>query len=73
MKRITSAELVRSFGHHTDAAMTEPTVITRNGRDRLVILSVDTYRKLLALAVKDEIATGEAVRERLRGQLQAVL
>jgi PHD/YefM family antitoxin component YafN of YafNO toxin-antitoxin module len=73
MKRISSAEFVRSFGHHTDAAMTEPTLITRNGRGRLVILSVDTYRELLALAVKDEVATGEAVRKRLRDQLEAVL
>ena len=64
---------MRSFGHHTDAALTEPTIITRNGRDRLVIVSVDTYRELLALAVKDEISTGEALRKRLLDQLEAVL
>ena len=57
MKQITSADFVRSFGDHTDAAMTEPTLITRNGRGRPVILSVDSYRELLALAVKDDVET----------------
>ena len=50
MRRVSSAELVRSFSVHTDAALAEPIVITRNGRDRLVILNVDLYRDILALA-----------------------
>src|SRR5215204_3580890 len=51
MQRVSSAELVRSFSVHTDAALAEPIVITRNGRDRLVILNVDLYRDILALAL----------------------
>ena len=65
MKRITSAEFVRSFGHHADAALTDPVVITHHGRDRLVMLSVETYRDLLALTVAGDIAAGEAVRKSL--------
>lgn len=55
MNRISSAEFVRSFSHHADAALTDPVVITHHGRDRLVMLSVDTYRDLLALAVAGDI------------------
>jgi len=65
MKRISSAEFVRSFSHHADAALTDPVVITHHGRDRLVMLSVDTYRDLLTLAMADDIAAGEAVRKSL--------
>ena len=67
MKRISSAEFVRSFSHHADAAPTDPVVITHHGRDRLVLLSVDTYRDLLALAEADDIAAGEAVCKSSRG------
>jgi prevent-host-death family protein len=30
----------------TDKALSEPVTITRNGRDRLVVLSVDEYARL---------------------------
>ncbi len=59
MRRVSSAELVRSFSVHTDAALTEPVVITRNGRDRLVILNVDFYSEILALAL---LNSGEDAR-----------
>jgi PHD/YefM family antitoxin component YafN of YafNO toxin-antitoxin module len=65
MKRISSAEFVRSFSHHSDAALTDPVVITHHGRDRLVMLSVDTYRDLLALAVARDIGAGEVLRKGL--------
>ena len=73
MKRISSAEFVRSFSRHTDAALTEPVVITRNGRDRLVLLSISEYSELLAMATNKDIAPGEGIRERLRDQIEAVL
>ncbi len=65
MKRISSAEFVRSFSHHADAALTDPVVITHHGRDRLVMLSVDNYRELLTLAMAGDIAAGEAARKSL--------
>jgi PHD/YefM family antitoxin component YafN of YafNO toxin-antitoxin module len=65
VKRISSAEFVRSFSHHADAALTDAVVITHHGRDRLVMLSVDTYRDLLALAVAGDIGAGEVVRKDL--------
>lgn len=44
--RITSAELQKKFGSLVDKALTEPLTITSNGRDRLVLLSVEEYDRL---------------------------
>ena len=46
MQRITSREFQRNFGRFQDEALKSPLSITRNGRDRLVILSVDEYERL---------------------------
>ena len=43
MRHVTTAELIRSFGTYSDIALSEPVVITKNGRERLVLLSVDEY------------------------------
>ena len=52
MKKIKSAELVRSFSRYSDQAVTEPVLITRHGHDRLVLLSADTYYRLLAASAE---------------------
>jgi prevent-host-death family protein len=44
--RISSAEMQKRFGSLADKALTEPVTITRNGRDRLVLLSVEEYERL---------------------------
>jgi len=44
--RISSAEFQKKFGSLADKALTEPVTITRNGRDRLVLLSVGEYDRL---------------------------
>jgi len=44
--RISSAEFQRQFGALSDKALTEPLTITRNGRDALVLLSVEVYERL---------------------------
>lgn len=44
--RISSKELIRNFGALSDLALREPVVITKNGRDRLVLLSMETYESL---------------------------
>ena len=46
MITVTSAEFQRHFGRYQDEALTQPVAITRNGRERLVMISVDEYRKL---------------------------
>jgi prevent-host-death family protein len=44
--RISSAELVRNFGKYSDLALNEPVVVTKNGRDRLVLLGIAEYEFL---------------------------
>jgi prevent-host-death family protein len=46
MITISSAEFQRNFGTYQDKALTEPVAITRNGRERLVVVSADEYRRL---------------------------
>ena len=44
--RITTAEFIKNYGQLADRALTEPVTITKNGRDRLVVLSVEEYERL---------------------------
>jgi prevent-host-death family protein len=44
--RVSSAEFQKQFGTLADKALVEPLTITRNGRDRLVLLSVEEYERL---------------------------
>jgi prevent-host-death family protein len=46
MRTVTAAEFQRHFGRYQDEALTQPVAITRNGRERLAMLSVDEYHKL---------------------------
>jgi PHD/YefM family antitoxin component YafN of YafNO toxin-antitoxin module len=44
--RISSAEFLKRYGSVSERALREPVSITSHGRDRLVLLSVDEYRRL---------------------------
>jgi len=44
--KVSTAEFVRNFGPLSDKALTEPLTITKNGRDRLILLSVEEYARL---------------------------
>ena len=44
--RVSSAEFVKRYGALTDKALSEAVTITRNGRDRLVVLSAEDYARL---------------------------
>lgn len=44
--RVSSADFLKNYGQLTDKALSEPVTITRNGRDRLVVMSVDEYERL---------------------------
>ena len=69
MQRVTAREFQRNFGRFQDEALRSPLSITRNGRERLVLLSADEYERLKrrdrqALAVEDlSSAEIEAIRE----------
>ena len=42
----TAGELVRQFSHYSDLALAEPVVVTKNGRPRNVLISVEEYERL---------------------------
>ena len=44
--RVTTADFIKSYGTLADKALTEPVTITKNGRDRLVLVSADEYERL---------------------------
>jgi prevent-host-death family protein len=44
--KVSSADFQKQFGSLADKALIEPVTITRNGRDRLVLLSVEEYERL---------------------------
>ena len=43
---VSSAEFLKSYGRISDTAVREPVSITSHGRDRLVLLSAEEYRRL---------------------------
>jgi hypothetical protein len=44
--KVTAADYIKNYGSLADRALSEPVTITKNGRDRLVILSAEEYRRL---------------------------
>jgi prevent-host-death family protein len=46
--RVTTSagELVRQFARFSDVALTQPVIVTRNGRPRNVLLSIAEYERL---------------------------
>ncbi len=43
---VSSAEFQRHFGLYQDAVLNAPVVVTRNGRERIVVLSAEEYHRL---------------------------
>lgn len=58
MITISSVEFQRNFGLYQDKALTEPVAITRNGRERVVMVSADEYRRLKSRA-REVLAVGD--------------
>ena len=44
--KVSTAEFIKGYGALADKALTEPVIITKNGRDRLVVLSAEEYARL---------------------------
>ena len=44
--RVSVKELLRNFSRLSDKALSEPVIITKNGRDRLVLVSMEEYSML---------------------------
>ena len=46
--KVSSAEFIKNYGTLADKALQEPVTITRNGRDRLVLISSEEYERMRA-------------------------
>ena len=44
--RVSVKELLRNFSLLSDKALSEPVIITKNGRDRLVLVSIEEFSML---------------------------
>lgn len=49
MVTITAAELQKQFGRYREIAIREPVAVTHHGRDSLVVLSADEYKRLKSM------------------------
>jgi prevent-host-death family protein len=62
--KISAAEFQNNFGRYADAARQAPVVVTRYGRDELVVLSAAEYERLRAsfrrVVVLNETSADEA-------------
>jgi PHD/YefM family antitoxin component YafN of YafNO toxin-antitoxin module len=46
MIKVSAADFQRNIGRYQDLALTEPVAVTRNGRERTVMISTDEYQRL---------------------------
>lgn len=44
--KVSSADFIKNYGTLADKALQEPVTITRNGRDRLVLISSEEYERM---------------------------
>ena len=44
--KVSTAEFIKNYGTLADRALIEPVTITKNGRDRLVVISAEEYARL---------------------------
>ncbi|MEP3280479.1 MAG: type II toxin-antitoxin system Phd/YefM family antitoxin [Stappiaceae bacterium] len=65
MTTVTSAELQKNFGRYGEIAQREPVMVTNHGRESLVLLSADAYRRLATLDTRTVVAAGELSPEAL--------
>src|ERR1700758_5825274 len=71
MIKVSAAEFQRNIGRYQDLALVQPVAVTRNGRERTVMISVEEYHRLKrrgrqVLSLEDftdeDIAAVEAAR-----------
>ena len=46
MLTVSATEFQKNFAKYQDAALVQPVTVTQNGRERIVILSAETYRQM---------------------------
>jgi hypothetical protein len=46
MTRVSTADFIKNYGTLADKALQEPVTITKNGRDRLVVIAAEEFERL---------------------------
>ena len=46
MIKVCAAEFQRNIGRYQDVALVQPVAVTRNGRERTVMISIEEYHRL---------------------------
>jgi prevent-host-death family protein len=46
MIRVSATEFGKDLGRYQDAALSQPVIVTRNGQDSTVTISIEEYRRL---------------------------
>lgn len=72
--KVSSAEFIKNYGTLADKALMEPVTITRNGRDRLVLISSEEYERMRRRdrrVVRTEDLSDEEMEEILRQEVPA--
>lgn len=59
MVSVTSAEIQRQFGRFREIAQREPVTITSLGRESLVMVSADEFKRLKALDAREAFFTDD--------------
>ena len=67
---VTSAEFHRNIGTYQDLALTRTVTITKNGRDRTVLISAEEYARLKRRD-RRVIAAGELTEQQVSGLREA--
>jgi prevent-host-death family protein len=44
--KVSSADFQKNIGRYQDLALTQPVTVTRNGRERTVLISAEEYQRL---------------------------
>jgi prevent-host-death family protein len=63
MVTITSADLRKQFGRCREIALKEPVSVTHHGRESLVVLSADEFKRLKALDTRQALYAWELPEE----------
>jgi prevent-host-death family protein len=59
----TAGNLVRQFSHFSDVALADPVIVTRNGRPRNVLISVEEYERLKRRSNRESFMAKDAPDE----------
>lgn len=46
MRRVPTLDLIRNFSVYSDEAISGPLIVTKSGRDRLVLLNIEQYEEM---------------------------